>query len=226
MTDVGKLVRLSGIPLAVAGLLYVPMPFIPGWTAMEDIGTTNWWIVYYMATIHHFLLLFGLFGLFVAQRVQAGSLGLIAFVLASLGNALVGGIGMIQTTILPVFAANPDAQGMLICTPFYMAATQAAQGFIDTACANWNFDVLATWLGVSWLTFLLGSILLGIAIARAGVVPRWSGLLVTAGWLYTGAGLLFPIPESIGGLGLTAIGLGYLVCGASLFMRVGAQPAR
>jgi hypothetical protein len=221
MTDARNLVRASGLALAAAGILYVPLPFIPGWSALEDIGTTNWWIAYYMATIHHFVLLFGLFGLFVAQRVQAGMLGLIAFVLASLGNALVGGVGMIQTTILPVFAANPDAQGMLICTPFYMAATQAAQGFIDTACANWNFDVLATWVGVSWLTFLLGSILLGIAIARAAVVPRWSGLLVTAGWLYSGAGLLLPVPEAIGSLGLTVIGVGYLVCGVSLFARAG-----
>src|SRR3970040_556615 len=205
MTDARSLVRASGLALAAAGILYVPLPFIPGWSALEDIGTTNWWIGYYMATIHHFVLLFGLFGLFVAQRVQAGMLGLIAFVLASLGNALVGGVGMIQTTILPVFAANPDAQGMLICTPFYMAATQAAQGFIDTACANWNFDVLATWVGVSWLTFLVGSILLGIAIARAAVVPRWSGLLVTAGWLYSGAGLLLPVTEAIGKLGISVV---------------------
>jgi hypothetical protein len=226
MTDVRMLVRASGLMLAAAGILYVPMPFIPAWTELKDIGTTNWWIVYYMATIHHFILLFGLFGLFVAQRVQAGALGLIAFVLASLGNALVGGVGMIQTTILPVLAGNPDTEGMLICTPFYMAATQSAQGFIDAACASWNFDVLGAWVGISWLTFLLGSILLGIAIARAGVVPRWSGLLLTAGWLYSGAGLLFPIPESIGSFGLAAIGIAYLVCGASLVARAGGPRER
>jgi hypothetical protein len=226
MTNIRTLVRASALALAVAGILYVPLPFIPGWTALEDIGTRNWLVAYSMATIHHFFLLFGLFGLFVAQRVEAGLLGLAAFVSASLGNALVGGVGMIQITILPVFAANPDTQGMLICTPFYMAATQSAQGFIDAACANWDFDALAAWAGVAWLTFVAGSILLGIAIARAAVVARWSGLLVTAGWLYSGAANFLPVPALVGSLGFTMIGVGYLACGASLFARAGAPPLR
>jgi hypothetical protein len=219
MLDAHRLVSWSGIALAAAGLLYVPLPFIPSWTRIEDIGTPNWWVAYNLATIHHFFLLFGLFGVFVAQLHEAGRFGVVAFVLASLGNALVGGVGIVQLTILPVFAANPDVQPMLICTPFYTAATNAAEGFIATACAAWSFDVLATWAGISWLTLVLGSTLLGIAIALARVLPRWAGLLLALGWLYSGVGFVLPIPEAVGSLGIAVVGAGYVACGWHLWAR-------
>lgn len=213
MPDARNLIRTSGLTLVAAGVLYLPLPFIPSWTRIEDIGTPIWQLVYHLATLHHFVLLFGLFGLFAAQAHRAGGLGLIAFIVTSLGNALVGGIGIVQLTILPVLAANPDVQAMLICTPFYAPATASAEGFIASACAAWNFDVLGSWAGASWLLLMVGSIALGVAIARAGVLPRWPGLLLVLGWLYVAGGLLFPLPDAIANLGLAVIGAGYAACG-------------
>jgi hypothetical protein len=217
--NASDLLRASGLSAAIAGLLYLPLPLIPSWSALEDIGTGNWWLAYSLGTIHHFFLLFGLFGIFAAQLREAGWLGIIAFVLASLGNALVGGIGMIELTILPVLAASPDVQPMLICTPFHSPATRAAEGFIATACANWSFDVLAAWAGISRLALMLGSVLLGISIAFARVLPRSAGLLITLGWLCQAAGSFLPIPQAIGSLGLTVVGVGYVVCGSALWRR-------
>lgn len=216
MPDTRTLIRASGLALAAAGALYMPLPFIPSWTRIEDIGTPTWQVVHHMATIHHFLLLFGLVGLFAAQLRRAGLLGIIAFVVTSLGSALVGGLGIVQLTILPVLAANPDVQPMLICTPFHTPVTAAAQGFITAACAGWNFDVLGIWVGVAWLSLLLGSIALGVSVARAGVLPRWTGWLLVLGWLYVGAGLLLALSEAIANLGLAVIGAAYAAAGAFL----------
>ena len=217
MVNASGLVRASGISLAIAGLLYVPLPLIPSWSALEDIGAPGWRLTYNLVTIHHFFLLFGLFGVFVAQLREAGRLGLVGFVLASLGNVLVAGVGMIQLTMLPAFAANPDARSTLMCTPFYSPATLAAEGFIETACAAWNFDVLAAWVGVSWLALMTGSILLGIAIAVARVLPRSAGVLLILGWLYSAVAYFVPIPQAIASLGVGVVGLGYVVCGWALW---------
>jgi hypothetical protein len=214
MTDARVVIRSSGLMLAAAGVLYLPLPFLSGWTRIEDIGGSNWWVAYYLATIHHFFLLFGLFGLFIVQLRAAGLFGVIAFAVASLGNALVGGIGIVQITILPVFAANPDVQPMLICTPFYTPATAAAEGFIATACAAWNFDVLGMWVGAAWLSLLLGSIALGVAIARAGVLPRAAGLALVVGWLWSAAALFLPVPEYAANLGIAVVGAAYVACGS------------
>jgi hypothetical protein len=219
MTDARNLLRWSGLMLATAGALYVPLPFISDWTRIEDIGGSNWWAAYYMATIHHFLLLFGLFGLFIVQLRAAGRLGVIAFVTASLGNMLVGGVGIVQITILPMLAANPDVQPMLICTPFYTPATLAAEGFIASACAAWNFDVLGMWVDVSWLSLALGSIALGVAIARAGILPRTAGLALVFGWLWSAAGLLAPVPDNVANFGIAIVGAAYVVCGWAICVR-------
>jgi len=77
--------------------------------------------------------------------------------------------------------------------------------------------VLAAWVGASRLTLLIGSIALGIAIARAAVLPRWTGVVLALGAAYQGTGWFLTIPEAIESLGLAAIGVAYAVCGAALF---------
>lgn len=218
MTDPRTLARLSGLAMLAAGLLYLPLPFIGSWRSMADIGGRNWWIVYHMATIHHFFLLFGLFGLFSVQLREAGRLGVVAFVLASLGNALVGGIGIVQTTVLPALAANAGAESSLDCTPFYRPATRAAEGFIATACSGWNFDVLGVWFAISWLTLLVGGIALGIATAMARVIPWPAGVLVALGYLVMLAGIAVPLPELAGSSAIAIAGIGYAWCGWALSM--------
>lgn len=217
MTDSRILVRFGGLAMLAAGLLYLPLPFIGSWLSMADIGERNWWIARHLATIHHFVLLFGLFALFCAQLARAGWLGVIAFVLASTGNALVGGLGIVQTTILPALAANPGAESALDCTPFYRPATRAAEGFLATACEAWNFDVLDIWLGAAWSTLLLGGIALGVAVVKARVLPMLAGGLVSLGYLVLVAAIALPLPELAGVVALAIAGAGYAWCGWALW---------
>ena len=217
MTDVRKLVRAGSVMLVVAGILYIALPFVPGSRALDQIGTTNWWIASYLSTLHHFVLLFGLFAPFTIQREQAGGLGLIAFVAATLGNALAGAIGVVRIAVLPVMASNPDGQAALICLPFYDAATEAARGFIAAACEGWNFDVLGVWAGSAWFALIFGSIALGLAIVRAKVLRPWPGVLLVIGWLGILTGLVLPIPELIAGFAYAVVGAAYLWCGLEVW---------
>ena len=72
--------------------------------------------------------------------------------------------------------------------------------------------------------YMLGLVLLGIAVARSRVMPRWTGALMAASPIF----LLLPIPEApvlIGLLielprGLAVAGMGY-----TLFVRRDKEPA-
>lgn len=217
MTDARQLIRLSGAALLAAGLLYLPLPFIDAWRGIPDIGGRNWWIAYHMATIHHFFLMFGLFGILAAQLEQAGKFGVAAFVVAALGNAMAGGIGIVQTTMLPALASHADAASGLICTPFYPPATKAAVGFIESACVDWRFDAMYAWVEASWLTLFAGAIAVGGAVASAGVLPRAAGALVALGYAVLLAAFVWPrLPYVIENSGIVIVGLGWAWCGWGL----------
>jgi hypothetical protein len=211
-----KLVRVSGLALIVAGALCLPVPLFPDWTTLEDIGSTSWSIVHGAVAAHHALVLYGLTGILAAQLRQAGPIGAVAFVLASLGNLLAFAFEALQLSVLPVLASDPDAAANLICTPFYSPATRAAAGLIATACGSWSFDLLATGVVAERLLLTLATALLGLVIAVAGVLTRWAGVLILMGALFTGVGFVLALPERLASVGLAAIGAGYLVCGLSL----------
>jgi hypothetical protein len=196
--------------------MVVPLPLVEGWIGIANIGRPAWQAVYHAATIHHVVLPFGLVAIFAAQLGAAGRLGVAAFALAALGNALVGGIGIVQVTVLPALAAHPDGQGALDCLPFYLPATQSAAGFLDAACASWRFGVLDTWFVVAWLTLSTGALLLGAAIVVARVLPRPSGVLIVLGHLALVVGALLGRPEAVGVYGLAIAGAGYAWSGWAL----------
>lgn len=219
MADARNLIRLSGFALAIAGLVCVPIPFIPAWSSTQDVGTATWEIAYHLGGAHHLILLPGLAGLLAVHGGRAGPLLVTGFVLTMLGNALAAGMDIVHLTILPVLAASPETQGLLVCTPFHTPATRAAEGFIATACGSASFDVLANWLGAARITLLSGSIALGIAVARARVLPAWPGIALVAGAAYAGIAAVAPLPLAVANLGLAAIGAAYVAWGAALVTR-------
>ena len=242
MTDIDKLVRVGGTVLVLAGILYIAVPFVPETQGLDRIGTTNWLVESYLGTLHHFLLPFGLFALFAVQRVEppevveggrddlfavqrepAGLPGLVAFVVATLGNALAAAVDVVWLTVLPVMAASPEGQAALICLPFYEPATEAARGFIAAACEGWNFSVLGIWNGAAWFILLLGSITLGLVIMRAQVLRPWPGLLLVIGWLGMLAGVVAPVPEAVAGAAYAVVGAAYAWCGVEVWRRARAE---
>jgi hypothetical protein len=213
-----RLIAYGGVGLMLAGLLYLPL-LANGWQGMEAIGTPVWTLVYAAATAHHLFLLFGLNALFALQMDAAGRLGVFAFVTASVGNALVGAIGIVQLTVLPALKANPDAQTSLICLPFYEPATESAAGFVARACSVWNFDLLAAISGVAWLIMLIGSVSLGLSMVLAGLLPRVIGSLLILGWLAGIAATASPRLDLLAAAAYAAIAFAYIWAGSLLARR-------
>ena len=150
----------------------------------------------------HVVLVFALVALYAAQIEQSGLLGNLGMVLGVVGTTLVSGVVLVE-----------------------IAGASGAE--VDTVLGAGLPSVLALLGG---LAFLIGLILFGTATMRAGVFPRWAGLLLIVGDVVFGAGSFAgaaaTIFEIIGAL-ITCAALVWL--GLSLLSGSGTsagQPAR
>ena len=96
---------------------------------------------------------------------RAGRMGLVAMAIAVFGSALfllVGGV--------PTFASPEQGQMHL----------QGIEEYRNLPTILAQTAMMAT-MGVGMLLMLVGNVLLGIAVWRSGILPRWAGALWVAG---------------------------------------------
>ena len=116
--------------------------------------TFSYALTFWLYMLGSVLLLGGLVALYVYQSEAAGILGVVGFLVAFLGTALVVDADWAQVFIGPLLAVN--APQILELGP--------TMGLLLTFIT----------LGVGWLLF-------GIATLRAGVFPRWAAILLMVG---------------------------------------------
>jgi hypothetical protein len=147
----------------------------------------------------HLTLVFGLVAIWAAQAERAGPLESLGMVFGVAGTALVCGVVLVE-----------------------IAGASGAE--VDSVLASGLPAALALLAG---LAFLIGLILFGAAMMRAGVFPRWAGLLLIAGDVVFGlgsfAGSAAAVFEILGAA-ITCAALVWL--GASLLSGSGATPSR
>ena len=112
--------------------------------------------------------IFVIFGTFALgaflTRSRAGRLGLVAMVIAVFGHALFLLIGGVSTFATPV-----EGQAYLAGIEDYHKLPTSLAVTAQTAT-----------LGVSVLLGFVGNVLLGVAVWRSGILPKWSGALWAA----------------------------------------------
>ena len=97
-------------------------------------------------------------------RSRAGRLGLVAMVITVLGSALFLTIGGVST-----FSAPEQGQMHL----------EGIEGYREMSPILATYAQLAT-LGLGTLILLVGNVLLGLAVWRSGILPKWAGALWAA----------------------------------------------
>ena len=153
-----NLIRWSGLISILAGALYALAAILH--PVGEDIAaytSPNWVTAHLVYWVSAILMLFGLVGLYARQVEKIRWLGLVGFVLAFIGTVFVSSIFFMVSTVIPLIAAETPA-------------------LFDRAATPSTVTVLVVVLG-----FSLGYILFSVATMRAGVLPRWSGLLLIIG---------------------------------------------
>ena len=130
----------------------------------ETATTTPYFLVFFLYLLGAVLLLLGLVGLYASQSEAAGVLGLVGFLVAFLGTALLAGVLWFELFITPSLATR---------APGLAEAELGLAGFI-----------LVFLLGV------VGWVLFGAATLRARTYPRWAAVLLMIG----GVVAFVPVP--------------------------------
>jgi hypothetical protein len=153
-----NLIRWSGLASLLAGVLHILGAFLhPVGEDLAAINSPNWVPAHLVLWVSGILILLGLVGLYTRQAEKTGWLALVSFVLAFIGIAVGGGLLSIVSIIIPFIATEAPALIVQAMTP---------PAFV---------------LPVIALGFGLGFILFGVVTMRAGVLPRWAGLLLIIG---------------------------------------------
>jgi ABC-type transport system involved in multi-copper enzyme maturation permease subunit len=146
---------------------------------------------YLAAVLSSLLVLLGLPGLYGAESVRMGRLGLVGFLLALMGTMLVavsGNFGFIA----PVLAAESPA------------TIDAINAYLPEVALN----------AVAFVGFVVGFIVFGMAMAKTATLPRSSGLLVAVGAPAQVVG--FALAQTVSPAWWTVAVLGSVALGAGL----------
>ncbi|MFZ5824763.1 MAG: hypothetical protein ACOY94_10580 [Bacillota bacterium] len=132
------------------------------------------------------LLVFGIMGVYLVQAERTGTLGFVAFVMTMIGTAL----SIVPAALL--LAAN--------------------MGFQEIHYAQAFFSMKIPLTLVAILIGPLGTLLLGVATARGGVLSRWTGILMIAGSVFNLVySLSYFTPVGVAGVQVSA--LAFLLAG-------------
>ena len=191
-----KLIRTGALAILVSGALTVIADLVRLLTDIDfenvsDAATRDAWLFvvvpYLLATV---LLLAGLIALHARQSEAAGIPGLVGFLIAFLGTALVLGLNWAEVFVLPSLAVE---------APIFLRTEQVA-------------GALNLWYTVTFLLFAVGLVLFGVAALWAGVYPRVAAIVFIVGALIEFASVFvqFPLNNVVSGVGAAWLGFALL----------------
>jgi hypothetical protein len=160
-----SVIRSGGVALIAGGvllILYIILQVVAGSPAdPENVVKTTFSLAFHVRVAGVLFMLLGLVGLFVRHIGWIGWFGMTAFVFAFAGTAMFGGEAHLAATAFPFIAENDAA----LFESFLRSPTGAVLGI------------------AGMLLLLVGYIMLGIVLFRVALSPRWSAVMLPAGWL-------------------------------------------
>jgi hypothetical protein len=186
-----NLARWSGLTALVGGVLVVVLSilefvFFGGQSDSMAVASSAWFIVEIAYVLAATLLILGLAGLYLTQGEQAGSLGLIAFLLALAGTVMLAGADWSAAFFGPWLV-------------------EAAPEVLDVEPAG----TMAIGLILTYVLFTLGWFLFGLASLRAEVLRRSAGVLLMIGAVLALVLVFLELPFEVVVLGAAIAWMGY-----------------
>lgn len=194
-----SLTRASGISAAVAGAIFIGVQINHPAMDVSSVTTTEWALRNTAKVVMAALALAGITGMYTRQVRQAGALGLVGYVLFSAGYLVMLSIAFVAAYVLPSIADTMPGYVQDILT--------AADGGTPAG----DIGLMQTAFSLSGIGYMVGGLLFGIALFRAGVLSRWAAALLAAGTSATVALSVLPAsfdrPFAVP-TGIALIGLG------------------
>ncbi|HEX6387149.1 MAG TPA: hypothetical protein VF177_20985 [Anaerolineae bacterium] len=186
-----NLIRWSGLAALVGGVLLIVVDvaqFLLYGDQPESVTATTsaWLILSVLALVGVVLIFLGLVGLYARQAEQAGTLGLVAFLVAFIGTAMIYGFAWAGAFVVPDLA-------------------EAVPDFLDAPDAG----LLMVGVMFTFVLFALGWLLFGLASLRTKVLPRGAAVLLMVGAMLAFALLFLELPFFIVVFGVALAWMGY-----------------
>lgn len=206
-----SLFKAAGAAAVVAGGIFIAVQVDHPAHDAFTTETTQWVARSCAKGVMSVLALAGITGFYLRSHRQAGVLGLAGYLLFAVGYLAMFATQVVAATVLPQLV---DTQ----------------PGFVDDVIASatggtpvGDIGALQVLFNVTGVGYLLGGLLFGIALFRAGVLARWAAALLAVSTTATAALAVLPeafarpmaVPEAIALIGL----------GVSLWRSTGAVPA-
>jgi hypothetical protein len=194
------LTRGAGAAAMAAGLIFIGVQINHPHLDASSITSTEMAVRDSLKVLMAALALVGITGMYLRQVRQMGVLGLIGYLLLSMGYLAILGTAFAAAYILPSIAdANP-------------AYVNDVTAVATNGHATGDIGLLQNAIQLQGAGYLLGGLLFGIALFRAGVLARWASALLAVGGVVTIA--LSLMPDAFYRLlaypnGIAMVGLGY-----------------
>jgi hypothetical protein len=204
-----RITAVAGACAAVAGALYVGVQINHPSADVAHVVTTEVLVRELAKATMAGLALAGFAGMFLHNRHRFGALGVVGYVLVSIGYLAMLCNQVIVATVLPVVARTD---------PGYV------QDYLDGAMGNspaGDIGHVPDLFMVTGMGYAVGGLLFGIALFRAGVLARWASALFAAGTVSALA--LSVLPESFSRPFAVPVGIALMGLGTSLWRSSRAQ---
>jgi hypothetical protein len=193
------LTKAAGTAAAVAGATFVAVQINHPPADVAHLVTTELAVREAAKVLFTVLGLAGFTGMFLANRHRFGVVGLAGYLLLSVGYLALFAVQVIVATVLPTVAKSD---------PGYV------QDVLDAAVGGspgGDIGAIQILFDVSGAGYILGGLVFGIALFRAGVLARWAAALLAIAAVSTAA--LAVLPDSFSRplavpTGIALIGLG------------------
>jgi hypothetical protein len=198
-----RITATAGICAAVAGALYAGVQVNHPPADVAHVVTTEVLVRETVKATMAVLALAGFAGMFLHNRRRFGALGIVGYVLVSIGYLAMFANQVIVATVLPVVARTD---------PGYV------QDYLDGAMGNQpsgDIGHVQDLFMITGLGYAVGGLLFGIALFRAGLLARWASALFAAGTISALA--LAALPESFSRPFAVPVGIALIGLGVSLW---------
>ncbi len=206
-----KLTRSAGLAAVAAGAIFIAVQLNHPPLTVAGVHPAEWAIRSSLKMLMAALALVGITGMYLYQVRKMGVLGLIGFVLFAANYLFILSTSFVAAIVLPAIA---DTSPSYVTNVLVAASGHHPPGY--TGALN-SVILLGGFL------YLAGSLIFGIALYRARVLPRWAAALLAVGGLATAGLSLMPDPW----FRLLAVpnGIAMIALGYSLWRIAGAATA-
>jgi len=193
------LTRAAAAAAMAGGLLFIAVQIKHPLLDAPFTTTTEYAVRETMKIFMAIFSLIGITGIYLRQVRQTGLLGLIGFALLGVGYLTLLGVQLIAVFVLPDLAAS---QPGYVNDVLAVATSGTPVGDVG------RFQTLS-YVGIA---YIVGGVVFGAALFRAGILARWAAALMSVGAVATVA--TFQLPELTQRafaipVGVALIGLGF-----------------